>query len=93
MANAKHTTGPWAAVTRTTFNGEDATEISSGDDTVAICTNYSVADAALIDAAPELLAALRELVSQVVGYQECNGDKGFVLTEALASIAKAGGAA
>jgi len=51
------------------------------------------ANAALIAAAPELLAALRELVSQVEGFQDCNGDKGFVLSDALAAIAKAGGAA
>lgn len=39
----------------------------------------------------ELLAQLRELVQQVQGFQDCNGDKGFVLTEALAVIANASG--
>lgn len=49
------------------------------------------ANATLIVAAPELLDIVRDLLSQIRGYQNCNGDKGFVLTDADAVVAKARG--
>lgn len=49
----------------------------------------AIANAVLRAAAPDLLEALKELLSQVQGFQECNGDKGIVLADAIAAIKKA----
>lgn len=100
-----HTPAPWKTVVSEVdhFTNQIAVVANEGEDDefcvyhkkAELRGNYEqhIANAALIAAAPELLAALKELVSQVEGFQDCNGDKGFVLADALAAIAKAGGAA
>ena len=93
-----HTPGPWV----TSDEGNNTLILADGK-YIASVWHYDNgpeggnlmpnidADATLISAAPDLLAALRDLVSQVQGYQECNGDKGFAFTDAQAAIAKATG--
>jgi hypothetical protein len=68
MSGAKHTPGPWQADEcpdakgLTTIRPHDGTE--NGDmDAPVIATVYAETDAALIVAAPELLAVARELAA------------------------------
>jgi hypothetical protein len=51
----------------------------------------SQANRFLIAAAPSLLDALKSLLSQVRGYQECNGDKGIDTLQATVAIFMATG--
>ena len=85
----QHTPGPWHTA------GDQGVQIRSEKHQIAkvwtMRGNEWKANARLIAAAPDLLEALRELVSQVQGYQDCNGDKGFAVTDAIAAIAKATG--
>ena len=100
----EHTPAPWEVGSTTTlFNGTSyevqASEIMSGDDTVALCTNYSAADAALIAAAPELLAALLNLLQIAEGVRENTTNTSarqfqqMHIDAARAVLRKAGGAA
>jgi len=82
---SKHTPGPWRLINGLIRCPEGSCVLDADD------ANMREADAVLVTAAPDLLEALRELVSQVQGYQDCNGDKGFVVTDAIAAIAKATG--
>jgi len=100
MSTAKHAPGPWAVIPKKTPKGDIATVYNTPDGWVSIHAptwlnigdqQVAMENARLMAAAPDLLAALRELVSQVQGYQDCNGDKGFVVTDAIAAIAKATG--
>jgi hypothetical protein len=89
MMTTQHTPGPWHTA------GDQGVQIRSEKHQIAkvwtMRGNEWKANARLIAAAPDLLEALRELVSQVQGYQDCNGDKGFAVTDAIAAIAKATG--
>ena len=85
-----HTQGPWQAVKWTCHA---ATTIKAGDVVVAECSGFgryadeSLADARLIAAAPDLLAALQEIVKNDPYNQSSSG------IIARAAIAKATGAA
>ncbi len=95
-----HAPGPWAIIPQMSPEGDVATVYGTTEGWVSIHApgwsnigdrKVAMANARLIAAAPDLLEALRELMSQVQGYQDCNGDKGFVLNDAIAAIAKATG--
>lgn len=93
MTNTQHTPGPWqiwAEITAISRNPCTGHTISRGDD-VFICdaVGTSAADARLIAAAPDLLAALQALLPYVAGSDS------FAAEEALAraAIAKATGQA
>ena len=92
----KHTPVPWKVGATTTLNGEAVSEIMSGDDIVAISMNYSEADARLIAAAPELLAALiaiTEEAGDLYGHTEGPGTINRMTFHARQAIAKAEGKA
>lgn len=98
MTDTRHTPGPWASEVRTTREHECAPGLwmRSPSGTVFDTGNLAAwpikpADKALLDAAPELLAALRDVL-------ECVSDSDFtpgsvVLSDARAAIAKATGSA
>ena len=78
---SKHTPGPWF-VEENEMMGRD---IVSGDKLAIVCTQvYSPVDAAIIAAAPDLLAALQSML-------EGNHNQQDVREAARAAIAKATG--
>lgn len=86
----RHTPGPWKADPKTDWSPWPETfAIISSEGTIAWTTSdahrhdRNVADAHLIAAAPELLAALADMVETFKGYQ------GLELTAARAAMAKA----
>ena len=91
--NAKHTPGPWTA--------HPATHRISDRDGVIVTQSFSAADARLIAAAPDLLAALRALVEVAEGYEksdteaaEDSGEEPYVaprIKAARSAIARATG--
>ena len=102
----KHTPGPWYVSTpgRTDvlYVGPVAvsshrTALGSGASNPECLSHIDDdslhANANLIAAAPDLIEALSSLISQINGFQECNGDKDFDLVDSLAAIAKATGGA
>lgn len=96
---SKHTPGPWELVDASVPLDRDGFVATDTDKTIEIRPAAGVKlgdereDLVLMSSSPELLASLRDLVSQIQGFQACNGDKGFVLTDATNAIAKATGAA
>ena len=91
----KHTPGPWFMETWSKFNGEQVTQVSAfseyGNRTMQAIVNSgnSEANARLIAAAPDLLEALKEIVSAADGDGWNQLDAG--LRKARAAIAKATG--
>ena len=85
----KHTPGPWLTAA-TNRIGYIYIQDSDG---VAITdpSPLKIADARLIAAAPELLAALRHLLEDAVALNMGESDRSGVLVEARAAIAKATG--
>lgn len=72
--NVKHTAGPWAISGRTSTCIRTADQeqriayMETADNTIETC----VANARLIAAAPELLEALKGILSDIEEYQEIN---------------------
>lgn len=96
-----HTPGPWEV---STIEGEDVLMVGGGEDGSAIVADVRTgwnglgmdeANARLIASAPEMLAALKELLDQLegIGIPEWSGAEGLCLTQARAAIAKAEGGA
>ena len=93
---AKHTPGPWNA-----FVGEDGGFVISPDDNLHICLcsrspwpqrgKESGANARLISAAPDLLAALNRLVHLTAILPPDMDEPGSAMADARAAIAKATG--
>jgi hypothetical protein len=88
---SEHTPGPWTPV-ECDGNADDIA--IAADDGGYVC--YSVAteaDALLIAAAPDLLAALKELIDQLegIGIPDWHGAEGLSLDQARAAINKAEG--
>lgn len=72
--NKKPTPGPWKAVCVGDSGGEnpiDVYEVTTANDHVRICEHLYAADAQLVAAAPDLLAALKDCV--LVMRNELNG--------------------
>ena len=92
---SKHTPGLWNYYDDSNDGKTNRIEIVAVGKTIAhiynSVTEEDLPNARLIAAAPELLEALSSLISQLNGFQECNGDKGFDLVGSLAAIAKATG--
>ena len=84
----KHTPGPWAL--STDARGYDIVTGADGS-LVLKSTICMTTDAALIAAAPELLAALRHLLEDAVALNMGESDRSGVLAEARAAIARATG--
>ncbi len=95
MTNTKHTPGTWAVERATGENGVGQYHVTpcSGDEDYGCI--YSEADARLIAAAPDLLAALTEAHALLEYAAECEFDFGEGFTQAMeqnrAAIAKAKG--
>lgn len=96
MSEAKHTPGPWTA-----WNRGIGWEVhhSVDDDGYGISVNdgfretFSEADARLIAAAPDMLAALERVVEDLHGWAEYGSSASMHLYEdAKAAITKAKGA-
>ena len=90
MTNAAHTQGPWAATTRTGEGLTPATYVIEDADRLPVVMAWRAADARLIAAAPDLLAACEEMAAQL------GGGNDFAKWEAakaklVAAIAKAKG--
>ena len=89
--NTKHTPGPWRALE----SKSSQHQVWKGDDHIASAWGTDVpgdeqlANARLIAAAPELLDALKRIVS--VASVELTGRRDDVLEQARAAIAKATG--
>lgn len=97
MTNTQHTPGPWqiwAEITAISRNPCTGHTISRGDD-VFICdaVGTSAANARLIAAAPDLLAALRQAYSVLMDGKPDEADdyKAEAREAARAAIAKATG--
>jgi hypothetical protein len=75
-----HTAAPWQAKPIGTINGEPADwQITDGSGVIATIESHNQADARLIAAAPELLAALDMLIGAVE--QHCMSDDPDVVEE------------
>jgi hypothetical protein len=84
--STKHTPGPWKYL-------PDAWIIADVGSVVLTSQGMEKADARLIAAAPDMLAALRELVEDYeAAYGGNDEDAPKALTQARAAIAKAGAA-
>ena len=83
-----HTTGPWTA-----YETPTGFDITAKHDHFTIAVDVDRENSNLIAAAPDLLAALEQLLSEVTGFQECCGDKGISTADAIKAIALARGAA
>jgi len=94
----KHTPGPWKSdivqVTREFFKGGRLVEgITTESGQIVAITGEGDADARLIAAAPDLLAALQRLVSGCDNNADADGNVDMdmaMFAEARAAIAKAG---
>lgn len=91
----KHTPGPWHIGVRTFHAGRDVygpkgEPVAVADDAIT-ATPEAEANARLIAAAPELLAALRHLLEDAVALNMGESDRSGVLAEARAAIDKATG--
>ena len=89
MSNAKHTPGPW--VTTPEPNGIEW-GVDAGKWGIATCAaepgdGTTEANARLIASAPDLLAALSDLLA----IEGLEGDRRFALNKAFSAIAKARG--
>src|ERR1700749_2267266 len=101
--NAKHTPGPWIIDCAGDMDGYSTVRVADGSEngrieTQPIATIYADADAHLIAAAPELLAALAELTGRVEGLLASDPDTaevwrkvGYEHRRAQAALAKARG--
>jgi hypothetical protein len=99
----KHTPGPWVIGGSLISNGRTpvALVLHNGNGNPSKASDYdrdaprwvdgADANAALIAAAPELLAALRHLLEDAVALNMGESDRSGVLAEARAAIAKATG--
>lgn len=96
MTKAKHQPGPWSIKGYTLFSGETVvgSVVDANGETVRL-TGVALsggpvceANARLIAAAPELLAALKECADLIVGI---NGRDSWHYQQAMAAIAKAEG--
>lgn len=87
--NAKHTPGPW----RVAGKRDGLRLIRSDAVDMPVANAFDDGNAALIAAAPELLAALRPLVAIVNGARVKRDKRAQYLDEARSAIAKATGAA
>jgi hypothetical protein len=93
--NDKHTPGPWSVITPPSFTLDTRHVHSAAGETVATVTGCGVfadvANARLIAAAPDMLAALRDLVAQVAAYESIHGANTSPICPdaARAAIAKA----
>ena len=92
---SKHTPGPWEAVNgpEDTYYVEECGQRGIVAEVLHICTDeWTDANASLIAAAPDLLAALRDLVDDCESANGCMGNEHKIDTdEARAAIAKAEG--
>lgn len=90
-----HSTGPWSLERLPGYGDWDVwINVRAGTVPVIVCEAIRVeADAHLIAAAPELLAALRALVDDCTGGMGTMNPRGFVLDAARAALAKAEGRA
>jgi hypothetical protein len=77
MADAKHTPGPWTYVENIeacyAFGTNEGWEVGNADEQVGLAfVPGREANARLIAAAPDLLAALEALVAQALDYEKVN---------------------
>lgn len=91
-----HTPGPWATYPPEFTDGECWTVQEDGGMTVRVCGGDSPenrANANLIAAAPELLAAMKDLLDQMhaIGLPEWHGAEGLCFDRANAAVASAEG--
>jgi hypothetical protein len=102
MTNTKHTPGPWHfralpddchVVESRAWNPADGGSAANLDvcdgQTIHVYGKQAAADAALIAAAPDLLAALQDLTAQVTNYINSDECELPDVTAALAAVAKA----
>lgn len=98
MDKAKHTQGPWTLDTCLHIYGLGEPKPIDGFpggvsvEEVHVCTAKTYADAALIAAAPELLAALEAVDEFAKNPDQLSRDHDGVLAQVRAAIAKATGA-
>lgn len=91
MASARHTLGPWMADSGTFAVVSSKGQVAECGDCLDMSVAERAANAALIAAAPDLLAALKALVCAVDGGEECIEDER--LAACRAAIARAEGLA
>jgi len=97
MSKTKHTPGPWRFYDTYPNDGEYAEVFGPWGpdyhDRIPVCGPNAIPDARLIAAAPDLLAALREAIRYLHGYEGemcCDSGHGALLV-AQQAIAKAEG--
>ena len=92
MTNATHTQGPWAATTRTGEGLTPATYVIEDADRLPVVMAWRAADARLIAAAPDLLAALEQCLPIIDAHRRTAlGEGDIAAMNARAAIAKAKG--
>lgn len=93
MSEQQHTPGPWRQVGREIWAGNELVGRSTADPDDAGTFGRKIADAVLMAAAPDLLAALRGMVGlvQLIEAREPELKTNHRFVDALAAIAKAEG--
>ena len=86
MMNTKHTPGPWHVTHADPIRQPDVLPCIDAPDAEVACGVFRDADACLIAAAPELLAALEGLLADKYLSDPINADR---MATARAAIAKA----